>query len=122
MDVQIKASFGSVDLAERAISRLRSRLQDLKVQISGSYTGSHPADAPYTAAIYYPYQPINLPANTLNEADYELGGRVLFTADILGLPIYRDGEVTLTVTLDERQAGQARALLVNAGGREVQIR
>lgn len=112
----ITASFDSVDRAELAISRLRRAGSDFRIRVTGGLNSASPAASAYTASILYPYQPINLPQNFANEADYELGGRVLFTADILGLPIYHDSETQLHVTVDENSADQARSLLVNAGG------
>ncbi len=119
MQTTITAVFDSVDAAELAISRLRRSVSDFQVETRGGASGATPADAPYTASILYPYQPINLPTDYVNQYNYELGGRVLFTADILGVPIYHDGETELKIRVAEASADRARSLLVNAGGHRV---
>lgn len=119
MQTTITAVFDSVDAAELAISRLRRSIPGFQVETAGGAGSASPADAACTASIFYPYQPINLPTDYVNQYNYELGGRVLFTADILGIPLYHDGETELKIRVEEASAGRARSLLVNAGGRRV---
>lgn len=119
MQTTVTAVFDSVDAAELAISRLRRSIPGFQVQASGGPNTASPADAACTASIFYPYQPINLPTDYANQYQYELGGRVLFTSDILGLPLYHDGETELTIRVESSSAERARSLLVNAGGHRV---
>ncbi len=120
MRTTITAVFDTVDEAERAVSRLRHSIRDLRVETAGEERSALPADAPYTASVYYPWR-ISMAGNELNSMPKELGSRVLYTSDILGLPIYHDREATVQFTLPSEEAERARALLVNAGGRQLRF-
>ena len=121
MQTIISASFDSVDEADRAIARLKHSIRELKVEAVGDQPGSLPSEAPYTASVYYPWR-VNQAGNELNAMPKELGSRVLYTSDVLGLPIYHDGSTTIQAALPAREAEHARAILVNAGGRQIRIR
>jgi len=119
---QISATFDSIDEAERAISRLRRSVAAYTVSTEGEYSGSLPAEAPFTANLYFPYHPVNYTVNELNTLPYEIGGRVLLTSDIMGLPIYRQSPTDIQITLPDSQAQRARAILVNAGAHHITLR
>jgi hypothetical protein len=51
-----------------------------------------------------------------------LGSRVLFTGEILGLPVYRSGGAELKLRVPEEVAQRAGAMLINAGARGVRTR
>ena len=44
---------------------------------------------------------------------------MLFTGDILGLPVYRSGKADLRICVSDEEAERAGALLINAGARGV---
>lgn len=121
MQQTITATFDSVDEADRAVSRLRQFVGSTVRETEEHPLGSLPADAPYMASVYYPYRPLNLPTNFLNGVPYEIGGRVLYTSDILGMKLYRDDPTELQLTLPGEQIGLARSLLRNAGGRDIRL-
>ena len=114
----IEASFENVDAAELAVSRLRRSLPDLEMDYSGPRS-SRPGDAPYRASILYPAEPLGQSRGSLGLGRSPLGGRVLFTGDILGLPIYHEGRADLRIHVSDEAAERTGALLINAGGRGV---
>lgn len=116
----IWATFGTVDEAERAISRLRRAVPELGAEVTGSRIGAAPADAPWTASVYYPWR-VNMGSGELHSMPQELGSRVIFTSDLLGLPIYHDNETELRITIPAKEAERTRALLVNAGGYRIRM-
>ncbi len=120
MKTTITVDFDSVDEAERAISRMRHSIRELRVLTGDEDFGSKPADAPYSASVYYPWR-VNMSGNELNSMPKELGSRVLYTSDLLGLPIYQDGAATVQFVLPAAEAERARALLVNSGGHRIRL-
>ena len=48
-----------------------------------------------------------------------LGSRVLFTGDILGLPIWRSGGADLRICVSDEEAERAGAILINGGAHGV---
>ena len=120
MQCRITAHFGSVDEADRAAARLRSAIPNLSVKRRGGKGKALPGQAPLSASIYYPWR-INMTVNEEGNMATELGSRALFTSDLMGLPIYRDGDTELLASLDAGDLGRARAILVNQGGKGVRI-
>ena len=116
----ITAKFDTVDEAERAAARLKKSIGHLHMEPAGAGAGSTPADAPLTASVYYPWR-LNMNMGELNATPQELGSRVIYTSDLMGLPAYRDEDTALRFRLDAGDVPRARAMLVNAGGRSIQI-
>ena len=114
----IEASFDSVDAAELAASRLRRSIPGVDLDY-GRPRGSRLGDAPFLAGVLYPGEPVTLPQGGLGQGRSPLGSRVLFTGDILGLPIYREGSADLRIRVADEAAERTGALLINAGGRGV---
>lgn len=121
MQKKLTAVFDSADQADRAIARLRHTIPDYAVEVHGGRYGSAPADAPYTAALYYPHRPLNYPVNDLNAMPYDIGGRVLLTSEIMGLPVYHDSPTEIQLTMEEADAMRARAVLVNEGAQQTKL-
>lgn len=114
----IKASFDQVDLAELAISRLRRAIPGFDLDYSGP-RDHLPGDAPFRASVLYPGGAAGLPHWGISQGQESLGSRVLFTGDILGLPVYRTGGADLRIRVSDAEAERAGALLINAGARGV---
>ena len=114
----IQANFDQVDLAELAISRLRKAIPGIALDYSGP-RNSLPGDAPFRASVLYPGGAAGLPHTGMGLGRDSLGSRVLFTGDILGLPIYRSGGADLRICVSDEEAERAGALLVKAGARGV---
>jgi len=114
----IEASFDNVDAAELAASRLRRSIPGA-VPEYGSPRGSRPADAAFRASVLYPGEPVDLLQSGPVQGRSPLGSRVLFTGDILGLPVYREGRADLRIRVSDEAAERTGALLINAGGRGV---
>ena len=114
----IEASFDSVDAAELAASRLRRSIPGAVLDY-GCPRGSRPGDAPFLARVLYPGEPVDLLRDGPGQGRSPLGSRVLFTGDILGLPIYREGRADLRIRVSDEAAERTGALLINAGGRGV---
>ena len=110
----IEASFENVDQAELAISRLRRSIPGFAMDYM-SPRDSLPGDAPFRASVLYPGEPINLPQGGMGQGRSPLGSRVLFTGDILGLPIYHSGKADLRIHVEDKEADRTGALLINAG-------
>lgn len=121
MQKKLTAVFDSADQADRAIARLRKSVPDYAVEIQGGRYGSLPGDSPYLTSLYYPRRPLNFPVNDLNAMPYELGGRVLLTSEIMGLPVYHDTPTEIQLTLEEADALRARAVLVNEGAQQTKL-
>jgi hypothetical protein len=117
----IEASFDNVDLAELAIGRLRRSIPGLDLEY-GSAGAWVPADSPYTAAVLYPAGPTDPEHGSVSMGQTRLGSRVLFTGEILGLPVYRSGGAELKLRVPEEVAQRAGAMLINAGARGVRTR
>ena len=120
MRTTITAVFDTVDEAERAVSRLRHSIRDLRVETAGEERSALPADAPYTASVYYPWR-ISMAGNELNSMPKELGSRVLYTSDLMGLPLYHDGETEVRLKTDPKDAERVRGLLLNMGGSNIRV-
>jgi len=120
MQKTISARFDSVDAAERAAARLKQHIGYLHFENAGKNFGSTPADAPLTASVYYPWR-LNMSMGELNSTPQELGSRVVFTSDIMGLPAYRDEAASLRFRLDAGDVPRARAMLINTGGTDIRI-
>ena len=114
----IQASFDQADLAELAISRLRRAIPGIALDYSGPRAGL-PRDAPFRASVLYPGGAAGLPHTGMGQGRHPLGSRVLFTGEILGLPVYRTGGADLRICVSDEEAERVGALLVNAGGRGV---
>lgn len=114
----IEASFASVDEAELAIARLRRSIPGFTMDYAGP-RDRLPGDAPYRASVLYPAEPVTLPQGGLGQGRSPLGSRVLFTGDILGLPIYRRGRADLRIQVADEAAERTGALLINAGAHGV---
>ena len=110
----IKASFDSVDSAERAVHRLKRNIPDFSVDYD-VHAGSTPASAPYKAMVLYPSQAVNGPIYDLNQGVGELGSRVLLTSDIIGVPIYKGGQAEIEVRVNDTEESEARGMLRNSG-------
>ena len=54
MQCIMKARFDSVDAADRAVSRIRSKVPHLEAKVLNKPRGSLPAEAPYSASAYFP--------------------------------------------------------------------
>lgn len=118
MRKRITAEFDSVDEAERAVSRLRSALPYLDAVIDAERNTAGSGAAPFAAAVYYPWSAGTQGAD-LSMPPRELGSRVVYTSDLLGLPLYPSLTASVTLTLDAADVPRARALLCNAGGRQL---
>ena len=114
----IQASFDQVDLAELAISRLRRAIPGFALDYSGPRS-TLPGEAPFRASVLYPGGTEGMPHAGLGMGRDPLGSRVLFTGEILGLPIYRTGGADLRICVADEEAERAGALLINAGARGV---
>ncbi len=121
MQCLIAAHFSSVDEADRAVARLRGAIPYMKAEISGKKRTGLPGHAPLTASVYYPWR-VNMTVQEEGSMAPELGSRVLYTSDLMGLPVYHDGDTELLLTLDAADLGRARALLVNLGAGNIRIR
>ena len=120
MQKTITAEFDSVDRAEMAVGKLRQFIGHIRIDVSGERIGSTPADAPLTASAYYPGQ-AEMGADGQNPGLYNMANRVIFTSDILGLPVYHDNPTTVRVTVDAADAFRTRAILLNGGGRSLRV-
>ena len=118
MQCTISACFTSPDEADRAIARLRRAVPFLRAEDRVPTGSSLPADAPFSASIYFPWR-ISMTVNDRGSMNTELGSRVLYTSDRLGLPIYHSGETEVHLMVDAQDAERVRALLVNLGGRSI---
>ncbi|MBR2716494.1 MAG: hypothetical protein IKD79_01995 [Oscillospiraceae bacterium] len=118
MRKRISAEFDSVDEAERAISRLRSALPYLDAAIDAERSSAVSGAAPFAAAVYYPWS-AGTQGSDLSMPPRELGSRVIYTSDLLGLPVYPALQASVTLSLDAADIPRARALLCNAGGRRL---
>lgn len=114
----IEASFDHVDLAELAISKLRRSIPGFALDYTGP-RDALPGSAPYRACVLYPGAPGELFREDTGIGRSPLGSRVLFTGDILGLPVYRGGRAELRIFVSDEEADRAGAMLVNAGARGV---
>ena len=118
MNDNMTVIFDTLDSAEIAISRLRKSGIDFRVRVRDDLReGSTPASAPLVANLYFPFQPVN---NVLNSPVYmydnSLGSRVMYTSDILGLPIYGGGETEVHISVSNEKTDIVRSILVNSGG------
>ena len=120
MQCKITAHFSSVDEADRAAARLRSAISYLKAEIRGPKRTSAPAHAAFSASVYYPWR-INMTVKEDGSMSSALGSRVLYTSDLMGLPVYNDGETELQLTLDAADLERARAFLINLGAEHVRV-
>ena len=114
----IEVSFENVDQAELALSRLRRCIPGFAMDYLAP-RDRVPGDAPFRADVLFPGEPIHLPQGGVGQGRSPLGSRVLFTGEILGLPIYREGRADLRIRVADEAAERAGALLLNAGGRGV---
>ena len=115
METKIKACFDSVDDADLAVSRLQSRIPYMRAEII-----EEDAHIPFSASVYYPWR-INMSANTPGLGPQEMGSRVLYTADRMGLPFGHKGKAEVLLTLDASESERARAILLNLGGSRIRI-
>ena len=114
MMTTIEASFENVDQAELALSRLRRSIPGFAMDYMSPRDGL-PGDAPYTARVLYPGEPVGLPQGGVGQWRSPLGSRVLFTGDILGMPVYHSGKADLRIHVADEEAERTGALLINAG-------
>ena len=120
MQCRITAHFSSVDEADRAAARLRGTIPFLKAEIRGPKRTSAPVHAPFTASVYYPWR-INMSVKEDGSMSSALGSRVLYTSDLMGLPIYNDGDTELQLTADAADLERVRAFLINLGAEQVRV-
>ena len=120
MQSTITARFGSADEADRAVARLRRAVHSLQASIDRVGRGSLPAQAPMTASVYYPWR-INMTVNDQGPRNTELGSRVLCTSDLMGLPLYRDGDTEVRLITEAGDAERVRGLLLNLGGSNIRV-
>ena len=120
MQRTITARFPSADEADHAVARLRRTVPYLRAKVGGVGRGSLPGQAPFTASVYFPWR-INMTVSDQGPRSTEMGSRVLYTSDLMGLPIYHDGETEVQLKADARDAERVRALLLNLGGRDIRI-
>ena len=110
----IEASFENVDQAELALSRLRRCIPGFAMDYLAP-RDRVPGDAPFRADVLFPGEPIHLPQGGVGQGRSPLGSRVIFTGDILGLPVYHSGKADLRIHVEDEEAERTGALLVNAG-------
>ena len=120
MERTASVSFESADAADRAIAKLRRVLPGLRAEFPGRQRGAMPGEAPFTALANYPWR-MNMQLNESATLAPELGSRVLYTSDLMGLPLYHDGETRVLLHMDNSELERARALSVNLGGRSFQL-
>ena len=120
MQCRITAHFSSVDEADRAAARLRGAIPYLKAEIRGHQRTSSPGHAPFSASVYYPWR-INMTFREEGSMSSGLGSRVLYTSDLMGLPIYHDGDTELLLTVDAADLERTRAFLINLGAEHVRV-
>ena len=120
MQSTITARFASTDEADRAIARLRRAIPYLQAKASGPISGQMSAVAPLAASIYYPWR-LNMTYSDQGTMNTEFGSRVLLNSDLMGLPLYHDGETEVQLKLDAKDTERVRALLLNLGGRGIQV-
>ena len=120
MQSTITARFDSADEADRAVARLRRAVPYLQAKVESSRRGSLPSQAPMTASVYYPWR-INMTLNDQGPRNTELGSRVLYTSDLMGLPLYHDGETEVRLKTDPKDAERVRGLLLNMGGSNIRV-
>ena len=120
MQSTITAIFNSADEADRAAAKLRNTVPHLQAKIMRRPRGSLPSQAPLTASVYYPWR-INMTLNDQGTGSTGFGSRVLYTSDLMGLPLYHDGDTEISVTADAGDAERVRGLLLNMGGRGIRI-
>ncbi len=120
MQCTITARFGSADKADRAVARLRRAVPFLQAQTGGPVRSSLPAEAPFSASVYFPWR-INMSLNDRGPMNTELGSRVLYTSDLMGLPFYHDGDTEVQLKVDAKDAERVRGLLLNYGGSEIRM-
>ena len=121
MRKKLTAAFDSVDDAERAIAKLRHIIEDYRVEMSGEPLGSFPADAPYSVNGYYPCRTDAVNTAAVMGTPQVAGRRVLFTSEIMGMPVYSSRPTELQLMLEEDDAERARALLVNQGAHDTRL-
>ena len=120
MQLTIKASFDSLDEADRAVSRLRRSIPRCKADVHVIRSGESQGNAPFHATAYYPWR-INMTVNESGTMTPMLGSRVLYAADPSGPPYASQKSAEVIVSLDPQDAERARGMLLNQGGREFQI-
>ncbi len=120
MQSTITAYFASADEADRAIAKLRSTIPFLQAKAAGPRRGLTPSTAPLTASVYYPWR-MNMTFNNQGPGNTGFGSRALLTSDLMGLPLYQDGETEVQLKLDVKDTERARGLLLNLGGRSIKV-
>ena len=120
MQRTITVQFASADEADRAVARLRRTVPYLQAEIDMADRGSLPGQAPFSASVFFPWR-INMTVNDQGPRNTELGSRVLYTSDLMGLPIYHDGETEVQLKADAHDVDLVRALLLNLGGRNIRV-
>ena len=120
MQCIMKARFDSVDAADRAVSRIRSKVPHLEAKVLNKPRGSLPSEAPYSASMYFPWR-INMSVNDRGPLNTELGSRALYTSDLMGLPLYHDGEAEVELKLDAQDVQRTRAMVRNMGGDQIRM-
>ena len=120
MQTTISARFASADEADRAVSLLRRKVPYLQANLSSAERSAFPGQAPFSASVYFPWR-INMTLNDQGPRNTGLGSRVLYTSDLMGLPLYHDGETEVLLKMDPQDAERVRALLLNLGGRQIRM-
>lgn len=121
MNDNMTVLFNTLDEAERAISRLRRSGIDFRVRVRDDLReGSTPAASQLIANVYYPYNPVNqtlsVPPYMYDNNPNSLGSRVMYTSDILGLPVYGGGSTEIHVSVNSEKTDIVRSILTNSGG------
>ena len=96
MQSTVTARFSSVDEADRAVGRLRHMIPHLQAELSSPGYGQDPVQSPFSVSVYYPWR-INMTFNDQGPRNTEFGSRAILTSDLMGLPMYSDGETELFV-------------------------
>ena len=120
MQCMITARFASADEADRAVARLHRTIPFLQAAAIRPIRGQAPAKAAFFASVYYPWR-MNMTFSDQGPRNTEFGSRALLTSDLMGLPLYHDGETEVQLKLDVKDAERVQGLLFNLGGSGIRV-
>ncbi len=120
MQCMITARFASADEADRAVSRLHRTIPFIQATAIRPIRGQTPAQAAFSASVYYPWR-MNMTFSDQGPRNTELGSRALLTSDLMGIPVYHDGETEVQLKLNAKDAERVRGLLLNLGGSGIRV-